>query len=115
MVLVEPDARLVAKILAPLHRASQVGKMEREKVRQLGVTRRKKLRLAMQSLENTMDASLKRTQRHIEFERKKRQQQKKLLERRYKIKSEPRQRDRERRLRREALRQQFKQQNNKKP
>lgn len=103
MRLVEPDERLVTKIMAPLRRAAHVGKMETEKIRRLGTNRRKKLKLALQSLEKKMEASMERAQRQIHLERKKRQRQKKLLEQRYKMESQTKQQTLERQRRRREL------------
>ncbi|MDD5777924.1 MAG: hypothetical protein PHU95_00535 [Candidatus Thermoplasmatota archaeon] len=113
MQLVEPDPQLVTKIMAPLRRAAHVGKLEAEKIRRLGTNRRKKLRLAMQSLEKKMEASMERAQRQISLERKKRQHQKKMLEQRYKQESQTKQQMLERQRRRKELRKRLREQREK--
>lgn len=114
MRLIEPDGRLIAKVMALLQRALNTSKVELERIQRMGITRQKKLRLAAQSLEKKMDASMQRAQQQIDLEHKKRQQHKKLLEHRYKLESETRIRDREHKQQRESLRKRFKQQQHKK-
>jgi|GEM_PF-944847 len=82
MRIIEPDELLLERILMPLKRGKNIAKMESEKIRRMGDSRKEKLRLAFIAMEKKMEAEIARATSKIMAEKMRYQKSRALSEQR---------------------------------
>ena len=90
MKLIPPDEILLERILMPLRRGRGIAKMESEKIKRMGESRREKIKLAFAALEKKIEAESAAANHKIEAERERHERSRRMREQRRRAEEEKR-------------------------
>ncbi|MEA2055157.1 MAG: hypothetical protein U9O96_08675 [Candidatus Thermoplasmatota archaeon] len=90
LALIKPDETLVKKILLPLRRGKNIAKMESEKIRRMGNSRKEKLGLEFTALDKRLDTEIKGANNKIKMGRERLTRNRRIKERRQRVEEEKR-------------------------
>jgi len=82
--LIEPDEMTLAKILIPLKKGQEIAKIERDKIRKMGEERKKRLRIAFNTIERKLEKEIEEIEKRLKIEKGKILRKKKIMEERKK-------------------------------